>query len=170
VVSSQEQGLGIDVEAAYVRYGTMVYRRCYQLLRHPGLAEDAMQDVFVQLLAGSERFDERAISSLLFQIATHVSLNRLRSRRRRPESPDEELLQRIAELGLAEERGEAGSLLARLFGRQPPSSRVIATLHYVDGFTLEEVAEAVQMSVSGVRKRLRQLRDVLAVISEDGHV
>lgn len=129
-----------------------------------------MQDVFVQLLAGAERFDERAMSSLLFQIATHVSLNRLRSRRRRPETPDDELLQRIAELDLSEERTGAGSVLARLFRLQPPSSRVIATLHYVDGLTLEEVAEAVQMSVSGVRKRLRQLRDVLALLSEDDHV
>ena len=34
----------------------------------------------------------------------------------------------------------------------------MALLHYVDGMTLEEVAEEVGMSVSGVRKRLRGLR------------
>jgi RNA polymerase sigma-70 factor (ECF subfamily) len=31
-------------------------------------------------------------------------------------------------------------------------------LHYVDGMTLEQVANEVSMSVSGVRKRLRGLR------------
>ena len=34
----------------------------------------------------------------------------------------------------------------------------MAVLHYVDGMTLEETAEAVGLSVSGVRKRLRSLK------------
>ena len=34
----------------------------------------------------------------------------------------------------------------------------MAILHYVDGMTLQEVADEVGMSVSGVRKRLRGLR------------
>ena len=37
----------------------------------------------------------------------------------------------------------------------------MATLHFVDGLTLEEVAGEVGMSVSGVRKRLRALRATL---------
>ena len=55
----------------------------------------------------------------------------------------------------------ARSLLGRLFARHRESTRVIATLHFVDGLTLEEVAEEVGMSVSGVRKRLRALRETL---------
>lgn len=39
------------------------------------------------------------------------------------------------------------------------TTRTIAMLHYVDRFTLEETAEMVKMSVSGVRKRLRKLRE-----------
>ena len=40
----------------------------------------------------------------------------------------------------------------------------MAVLHYVDGLTLEEVAEETGMSVSGVRKRLRGLRTSLTEI------
>ena len=56
---------------------------------------------------------------------------------------------------------EARMMLERLFGRHPESSRTMAVLHYVDGMTLEEVAEVTGMSVSGVRKRLRALRATL---------
>jgi DNA-directed RNA polymerase specialized sigma24 family protein len=42
-------------------------------------------------------------------------------------------------------------LLDRLFGREPESTRTMAVLHYVDGFTLEEVARETGLSVSGVR-------------------
>ncbi|MEE0876707.1 MAG: sigma factor-like helix-turn-helix DNA-binding protein, partial [Fibrobacteraceae bacterium] len=50
------------------------------------------------------------------------------------------------------------NILARLFSKEPESSRTIAVLHYVDGLTLEETAREVSLSVSGVRKRLRALK------------
>ena len=49
---------------------------------------------------------------------------------------------------------EARSTLTRIFHRQQESTRVIATLHLLDGMTLEEVAAEVGLSLSGVRKRL----------------
>ena len=42
--------------------------------------------------------------------------------------------------------------------RRPADSRTIAVMHLLDGFTLQEVADEVGMSVSGVRKRLRKLK------------
>ena len=35
----------------------------------------------------------------------------------------------------------------------------MAVLHYVDGMTLQEVSTEVGLSVSGVRKRLRGLKE-----------
>ena len=52
------------------------------------------------------------------------------------------------------------------FTGTPLSTRTIAVLHYVDGWTLEEVAQEVSLSVSGVRKRLRVLRQHLHGIEE----
>jgi len=159
----------IDLEQCYLRYGPLVYRRCLRLLRSEAQAEEAMQDVFVELLKMGARLEDRGLSSLLFRIATHVGLNRLRTRRRHPEDADDLLLLHIAEHDAPEERSAAESLLARLFGREPASSRVMATLHYVDGMTLEEVATELGMSVSGVRKRLRGLREKLSKMTEEDH-
>ena len=53
---------------------------------------------------------------------------------------------------------EARGILAKIFSREQESTRTIAVLHYVDGMTLEETAEMVGLSVSGVRKRLRTLQ------------
>ncbi len=150
--------MAVEVEGYYRRYGPMVLRRCRSLLRDEEQAVDAMQDVFVQLLRHEARLSGDAPSSLLYRIATNVCLNRLRSRRRRPEDPESELLQRIADADDAEERFGARALLDRIFGREPASTRTIAVLHLLDGMTLEEVAGEVGLSVSGVRKRLRTLK------------
>lgn len=136
----------------------MVLRRCHAILRDQARAEDAMQDVFVRLLVHEGQLHATGLSSLLYRMATQVSLNKLRGQRRRPEDRDDELLSRIADAGDHEQASGARRLLARLFGDEPETTRVMATLHLYDGLTLEEVAREMGMSVSGVRKRLRGLR------------
>jgi RNA polymerase sigma-70 factor (ECF subfamily) len=150
-----------DVEALSRQYGPMVLRRCRQLLRHEEDAWDACQDVFVRLVQNQRRLNARYPSSLLFRIATNVCLNRIRDRERRPETPDEARLRQIACAEAPGAGSEARSVLERLFGRYPESSRTIAVLHFVDGLTLEQVAQETGLSVSGVRKRLRRLRETL---------
>jgi RNA polymerase sigma-70 factor (ECF subfamily) len=151
----------LDIEDLTRRYGPMVLRRCRRLLRDEDEAMDACQDVFVRLIEGRERLNARHPSSLLYTMATNLCLNRIRDRRRRPTSEDEETLLRIASAERPGAAVEARTLLDRLFGRHPASSRTIAVLHYLDGLTLDEVAEQVGMSVSGVRWRLRGLRQSL---------
>lgn len=150
--------MAIPTETYYRKYGPMVFRRCRQMLGDDDQALDAMHDVFVNVLLHQSRLTGRAPSSLLYRIATNVCLNRIRSRRRRPETSGDDLLQRIAGADDPVSRGGARSLLRRLFSREEESSQTIAVMHLLDGMTLEEVAAEVGMSVSGVRKRLRRLR------------
>ena len=147
--------MALDVEGTYLRYGPLVLRRCRKLLRHDAQAQDAMQDVFVSLLRHEARLDDAALSALLLRMATNVCLNKLRTARRHPEDRDD------GDAGTAESRTAARSLLGRIFRAEDPlaaSTRTIATMHLVDGLTLEEVATESGLSVSGVRKRLRTLR------------
>jgi RNA polymerase sigma-70 factor (ECF subfamily) len=160
--------LAVDVEAMYRRYGPMVLRRCRQILGDPQLANDAMQDVFVQIVRRKEQLDDRASSSLLYRTATNVCLNRLRSARRRPSEPATETIAQLAAAGEEVDRGEARALLRRLFGGEPESTATIAMLHLHDGLTLEETAAEVGMSVSGVRKRLRKLKATLGDLAFEG--
>lgn len=148
----------VNVEAFYIDYGPMVLRRCRHLLKDEELAADAMQETFVKLLVNQESLDGRAPSSLLYRMATNVCLNRIRTSRRKPETRDEELLLRIAKAPEAEARGVARKVLDAIFASERESTRTIAVLHLVDGLTLQEVADEVGMSMSGVRKRLRTLK------------
>ncbi len=160
--------MAVDVEAFYRSHGPMVLRRCRRLLRDEAKAVDAMHDVFVEILRRKDSLEASSPAGLLLTTATHVCLNRLRSERRKPKDADDEMLFQIGSLdsaGSAEEQSLAGRVLARLFSGQPESTKLIAVLHYVDRLTLEEVAEEVGMSVSGVRKRLRSLKERLPVVT-----
>ena len=136
----------------------MVFRRCVFLLKDDSEAKDMVQNVFLCVYERVESLDLSQPSSLLWNTATRLCLNRIRDKKRRGLDVDSsELLLTIA---CAEEDDgrEAGGILARIFSKEQESTRTIATLHYVDGMTLEETAETVGLSVSGVRKRLRTLQ------------
>ena len=146
----------------------MVLRRCRQLLGDPEAARDAMHDVFVEICRRHDTLVDAGLSSLMYRTATNVCLNRLRSQRRRPSEPGGDLLQQIAMIDTAPSGFEARTILERLLGTEPVSSATIAVLHLHDGLTLEQTAEIVGLSVSGVRKRLRKLQSALAEMGQTG--
>lgn len=152
--------MAIDLDNYYRKFGPMVHRRCKELLKNEEDALDVMQEVFVKLL----RLDSKEIqspSSYLYVMATRLSLNRIRSQRRRPEDPASDFVYEVAHLESGRSRSQARFLLDKLFAQSKDSTQLIAILHYHDGLTLQEVADQVGMSVSGVRRRLRVLRKEL---------
>lgn len=150
----------INIKEYYTRYGPMVLRRCRQLLRDEEKALDAMQEVFTKLMINQKRLKGIYPSSLLFRISTNVCLNMIRDQRshRSIDISSEDLLIQLASYDMGEDRLILRDLLDRLFRKEKQSTREIATLHFVDGMTLQEVADEVGLSLSGVRKRIRELK------------
>ena len=149
----------MEFSKLYEVYAPMVYRRSMMLLRDESEAEDMMQNVFLRVFERWDSLDVSQPSSLLWNTTTRLCLNRIRDKKRRGLDTDtSELLLSIACADDDEGEKEAKGILAKLFSREPESSRTIAVLHFVDGMTLEETAHEVGLSVSGVRKRLRGLQ------------
>lgn len=137
----------------------MVFRRSMMLLKDESEAEDMVQNVFLRVLERWDSLDVSQPSSLLWNTATRLCLNRIRDKKRRGlDCNTSELLLSIACADDEQDSFEAKNLLTKIFSREQESTRTIAVLHYVDGMTLEETAREVGLSVSGVRKRLRGLQ------------
>lgn len=152
----------LDIEQLYKQFAPMVYRRCLRLLGNPERAREAMQDVFVKVLTAKGQLTDAAPSALLYQVATNTCLNIIRSSRSRPEVPDSDLILTIALSDSHEEQAVTSIFVKTFMRKQVASTRLIATLFFLDGLTLEQVAKEVNLSVSGVRKRLQKFKDEVA--------
>lgn len=146
-------------EQLYETYGPMVLRRCRYLLKDEDKALDAMQDVFVRLMERREKISS-VCSSLFYTVATNICLNKIRSDSVRWAPQIDDLLNEIADKKSVhhEEKTDATLLLNYIFSDIQGKTRYMAVLHYIDGLTLEETANEMKMSVSGIRKRLSGLR------------
>lgn len=137
----------------------MVLRRCRFLLNDEDMALDAMQDVFLKIMENNYRIKDMC-SSLFYVTATRICLNMIRARKIRTGSDFDAIAEMMVDefSEIEAEKIEARDVLEKLFSSRDSKDSLIATLHFVDGLTLEETAEQIGMSVSGVRKRISELK------------
>lgn len=152
------QNAEIDIKDYYLRYGPMVLRRCRQLLRDEERAKDAAQEVFAKVLIHKDRLKDRYPSSLLFRISTNTCLNMIRDHHGHSPHLSEDPLQGIAFYDESEKTVMMKDILDKIFRKENPSTREIAVMFFVDGMTHKEISDEIGLSVSGVRKRIREFR------------
>jgi RNA polymerase sigma-70 factor (ECF subfamily) len=160
----------------YDRYGTPAYSLARRILRDPALAEDAVQDAFLAIWRGAERFaPERAKASSWIMTLVHrraVDLVRREQRRRADSLPEAEP---AAPEGSAEdavwlrlERERVQQALRQLPDRQ----RETLELAYYGGFTQSELADRLGRPLGTIKSQmfaaLAGLRDVLDAQSQEG--
>jgi RNA polymerase sigma-70 factor (ECF subfamily) len=154
----EKENLGIDVKSYYNRFGGLVFRRCKKLLQDEEKALDAMQDVFVKLIRYQNRLKDNHPSSLLYRISTNVCLNKIRKERKFKVTNTEDILLNIPLYDNNESKCDAENLLNYILSGKKESTHKIAIMHFVDGLTLKEISREVGLSISGVFKRIQELR------------
>ncbi|MBW1876828.1 MAG: RNA polymerase sigma factor, partial [Deltaproteobacteria bacterium] len=140
-ISARVQGRTstLDVEALYRRYGDMVLGRCRTLLGNDADAQETAQEIFLKLHRYRNRFrGEASPATYLFKVTTTTCLNKLRSRRRRPEDPVEDfptIPYHDASLAPYHVR----DLLEKVLQIADETTQKCVVLHYMDGMTYDEV-------------------------------
>jgi RNA polymerase sigma-70 factor (ECF subfamily) len=147
------------------RYEHRVRAVVFRLLDDDRDVEEATQDAFVQAWRNLDRFrGEASVFTWLYRIAVNEALARLR-RKRVPTSDLDEL----AETGHAaaapadqpEQAAEAGELQVFLAGcirRLAPEYRAPLVLRDVVGFSNQEVADALELSLPAAKSRIHRAR------------
>lgn len=144
----------LDIPSLYRRYGDLVLGRCRTILRNEADAQDAMQEVFLKMHRFSQSFrGESSPSTFLYRVTTTTCLNRIRSRKRRPEDAVEEL-PTLASTDSVLDTLALREFLDALLEDCDARTRECLTYHYVDGMTHDEVGEMVGLSGAAVRKRI----------------
>lgn len=144
------------LETAYDKYADMLYRLAFSHLRRREDAEDAVQDVFTKYMNTSPRFtdDEHERAWLV-----RVTVNRCHDMLRRGKVRERDSLDDISEIPDEESENTSGVLQA-VFAL-PEKYKTAITLHYLEGFSVEEISSMLGISLSAVKMRLSRGREIL---------
>jgi RNA polymerase sigma factor (sigma-70 family) len=142
------------------RHGPLVQRVCRRVLGDAHLADDAFQATFLLLARKAASLSNAdAVGSWLFGVARRMSLATRRQRGRETVPLTQDL-----DTPVPEERREADTLLVILeeeLARMPDHLRAPLIACYLQGQTQDEAALALGWSLSTLRRRLEEGRELL---------
>jgi RNA polymerase sigma-70 factor (ECF subfamily) len=159
----------------YSRYNSSLFNFILRLILRKDAAEDVLQEVFLAVWQGSNRFQSKsAVKTWLFRIAYHKSISWLRKEKIRLQSLN------IDELSIFSEKpSPEGSLIDHWQETQIKSAiaqlshnhRSVIELTFVHGFSYKEIANIMKCPVGTVKSRmnyaLRYLRTNLSINASD---
>ena len=172
-------------EAFFARYQQAIRIHVSRILRDEAATEDLVQEVFLRVWTRAEQWQgSGSVKGWLYRIATNLSLNYLRSVKRRPQQPleiptddgddspvpgwmvDASALTPEAQLEIVEQQ----KLLGQLIDGLPPEKQDVFRMVYDDEMDLHSIATALEIPEGTVKSRLYHSRKHLAeqfkVISE----
>ena len=148
-------------------YQVAVYNLCFRMLGDPYEAEDAAQETFLRAYNAMKTYDsKRSFSTWLLSIGAHYCIDQLRRRRLNIthfedtpylELPDPGPGPEIS-LSVSEQQKRIRSLLTVL----GDTDRAVLIMFYWYEFSYEEIANALNLSLSAVKSRLHRARIQLA--------
>ena len=142
-------------------YGESILRMCIVYLKNISDAEDAAQDTFLKAWKAMEQFEQRNEASektWLMRIAINVCHDYHRSKWFR----NTDLSKALEELPARYLRVEAKDVTLTLdVMRLREQLKQVILLYYYQNLTLQEVADVLGISISGVHSRLRKAENQL---------
>jgi RNA polymerase sigma-70 factor (ECF subfamily) len=175
-------GLRGGDEAAFAelvgRYSGRLLAVTRRLLNQEQDAQDALQDAFLSAFRGLATFDgNSSLATWLHRIALNAALIKLRTRRRKPEQPIDELLPSYLvdghrrdpgpawkALASDAERAETRELVRRCIAQLPDSYRVVLVLRDIEELDTAAVAEQLGIEAGAVKTRLHRARQALRTL------
>lgn len=158
LIAGIRAGNGLAMAALYDRYVGDVRRILMHTLGPRLDLADLVQDVFVNVLASVHSLREPdALRGWLFQVTVHTARKHLRSRSRRwwlKLWPEGDELEAQPAAMLEENASDAVQATFAILAKLPAEDRLVFSLRYVSGLGPTEMAEACEMSLSTLKRRL----------------
>jgi RNA polymerase sigma-70 factor (ECF subfamily) len=146
------------------------YPRCLRfargVLHNPDDAEDIVQETFVRLYRALPRYEERhRFESWLFHILGNCcrTANKVTRRHNVTHIDDERVIGRLAAPDTPATRYEHewGDNVRQALSEVPEYNREIFLLHYIEGFSYEEIERITGVKQSALKMRVKRASDYL---------
>ena len=143
-----------NMERIMQTYGNMLFRLCLITLGNASDAEDAVQEILIKYLQKAPAFeDAEHEKAWLIRVATNQCRDMLRFRSRHPVINIEEINE------FTGEKSDNGIMEALM--TLPDKFRTVLLLHYVEEYSVQEIARVIGKTASAVKMRLQKGRKLL---------
>jgi RNA polymerase sigma-70 factor (ECF subfamily) len=166
---------GVAFRTIMKTHNQRLYRIARGVVRNDSEAEDVVQEAYVRAFAHLDSFrGDASLGTWLSRIVINEALGRLRKRRRTvamPENPQAEIIQFPLNPSDDPERTMAQrqilALVERATDSLPDVYRMVFVARVIEGLSIEETAELLDVRPETVKTRLHRARALLRRAQDD---
>ena len=177
-----QQGSQAALRELWERHHRMVYNLAYRMMGSHEDAEELVPEVFLKVWRNCGRFQGRSrVTTWIYQVASNLAVDRLRSRRSRSHDLLEDLPNGgEAAMALSDDavhpeeaylRTEMAEQLHRALGKLNEDDRLLVTLYHLQGLSYDEIGEITGITNANIKSKLfrarQRLKQHLAPYRED---
>ncbi len=148
----------------YEKYQTPIFRTALAITRDQGAAEDILQECFIRLLTHADRIRTDApVGPWLYRVAINLSCDWIHYRQRWSNLLSKLVGRWMPPLRVewtVEER-EIQERVREAIRSLPLPQQVVIVLYYLEGLSLKEIAEILEVPEGTVKSRLHYGREAL---------
>ncbi|MCW8809688.1 MAG: sigma-70 family RNA polymerase sigma factor [Ignavibacteriaceae bacterium] len=164
IIDSVRKGNDSDYSIIVDRYKNKAFSMLKRMLKNEFDAEEVLQDCFLKAFKSLSSFKgESKFSTWFYRIVYNTALTKLSSKKRMTEtqmSSVEDHFNLESEYGSDEiEKEDVNQLIHDTISKLPERYSAIITMFYLNEMTIEEISEAMQLSVSNVKVMLHRSRN-----------
>ena len=149
--------------SAYDKHSDMLFRLALAQLGNSEDAMDAVHDVFLKFFDIIPDFKDSEHERAWFIRST---VNRCHDIQRHKKIRSHPSLDEIGDVAAHGDSGEETRQLYRALSALPEKYSSVITLHYLEGFSVEEIASMLRITQSGIKMRLSRGREALKKLIE----
>ncbi len=151
----------------YKIYYKSMYNTSYRIVGNADEAEDIMQEAFLLAFKKIDSFSGKvSFGAWLQRIVVNKSIDCIRKRKYRfipIEENDSDFSEEINDYDIAEENLKLNSV-KRAIEQLPEGYRIVLSLHLLEGYDYEEIADILQISNSTARSQYARARGKLLMV------
>jgi RNA polymerase sigma-70 factor, ECF subfamily len=172
LVSGLKHGHANAMEEIVRRYSNKVYNLAYHLTRDASAAEEIMQEVFLTVISKINTLEHDSyFSTWLYRVATNAAYGFLRKEKKFTEQTVSDEIDQEPSIQFDRDWStlpddillseESRTILKDSIDSLPETMRAVVIMKDVEGFSNEEIAQSLGLSVPAVKSRLHRGRLIL---------
>lgn len=143
------------------RYGDLVWSLARRYLRNAADAEDAVQDIFIDIWGSAGRYDRNIASEVAFisTIARRRLIDKIRAAERRPlmdSLDDDEGAPIDPGVPATVEDDTEVTIVERVLAEMDPEHQRVLAMSLYEGYSHSEIAERLSLPLGTVKTRVRR--------------
>ncbi len=149
----------------YGRYMDLLYGVCLKYFKEPDEAQDAVINIFEELVVKVKKYDIENFKGWLYQLAKNYCLMKLRSRKSQPVNVDSELMHLQENMHLDDVMEKESDLIVmeNCIEQLPEEQKKSIQLFYLQEKCYKEIAETTTLDINKVRSFIQNGRRNLKI-------